>query len=115
MIGGATLWSVAKPSVVADIQRQYPSDAWKYLSDPKYTLPLGIGLILVATFEIWWSVATWRGRRWALWLHLIFHGAGGTLSLIFAKPQIGEILSLTVAVYCILRLTGSLGTKKKKR
>jgi len=114
-IGGAALFSVAKPSVVADIQKQFPSDAWKYISDPKYTLPVGIGLILIAIFEVWWGVSTWRGRRWALWLHLIFHGSGGVLGLIFSKYAVGELLSLGIVLYCILRLTGSVGPKRRKR
>jgi len=108
---GAAL--VAKPPFVKDIQKQYPGEAWKYLNDAKYTLAVALLLLLATIFVLCWVVGTWRSRRWALWLHLIFHGSGGILGLFLETRAVGEIVSLGIALYCALRLSGSLGEKTK--
>lgn len=110
-----SLGLAAKPSVVRRFEKDYPSEIWRFLSDPKYTLPVGILLVFSAVLDVCWIVATWRGRRGALRLHLISSGSGSVLGLILGRPSAGLIFPLVVTVYCFLRLSGYVGPTEKKR
>lgn len=114
-VGAALLGVAAKPSIVEKAQKDYPSDAWKYLSDPKNTALIGGLLIALVIVDVFWIVGTWRGRRWALWLHLVLGAPGAIAGLMFSDGRIGSILPGVVVIYCILRLAGHVGPNKSKR
>lgn len=109
----ASLAQAAKPSLISQFEKQHPSEAWKYLNDPKYMAPVGIGLAAIACLIVWWIVATWRGRAWALGLHVALSGIDVAIGLIFGTLNASAILPICVAIYCVLRLTGNLGQPSK--
>jgi hypothetical protein len=100
--------------MLTKLEKEYPSDAWSYLSKPQYTAPVGIALAVLAVLVLYWIVATWRGQRWALWLHLLFNGPGAVAGLILGGGRGSIVLPLAVTIYCTLRLTGHIGPKKRK-
>jgi hypothetical protein len=97
-----------KPSMVSQLRKDYPSEAWKFIQQPKYAIPVGLVLAAIAILTICWIVATWRGRRWAIWLHLITNAPGAVLGLVFGA-RAEAVLPILISVYCLLRLSGNLG------
>jgi hypothetical protein len=79
--------------------------------------PVGISIIAVSTvlfiLLIFHTRAVWQGRKWGMWLHLLIHfpGAAAAISLGTSNDRYGSIWPLIIAVFAILRLTGSVGPK----
>lgn len=79
--------------------------------------PIGIALavsgVLLLLFGFFFVRATWQGRRWAFWLHLILSlpGAIAFATLQGADNRFVSILPLIISVYAVLRLAGSVGPK----
>ena len=72
------------------------------------------GAVAVMTiFSIFFVMATWKGRRWAYVIHLILHLPSAALTILLgqADARFGSILSIVIAIYCLLRLFGSVGPK----
>ncbi|HVT14386.1 MAG TPA: hypothetical protein VHE55_19135 [Fimbriimonadaceae bacterium] len=104
----ASLLLSAKPSFVLQFEKNNPSEAWKYLNDPKNSVAIGIALAFLAFLVIGWIVGTWRGRPWALVLHLAFNAPSAVVGVIVGQAY-SVVISILVAVYCVLRLTGTIG------
>lgn len=72
------------------------------------------GFVALSTiFSIFFVLGTWRGRKWAYILHLILHVPSAALTILLGQAQVqfGSILSIVIAIYCLLRVFGSVGPK----
>lgn len=64
-------------------------------------------------FSLVFVRATWLGRKWAIWLHLLLNLPGAIIALNFvpSESKVGICFPLIIAVYCLLRVMGSVGPK----
>ena len=115
LLSAASFGLAGKPDIVKSFQAEHPSDIWKFFSDPKYTVTLGIGLALLAILDVVWIIGTWRGRRWSFWTHGILNGLGVVPSLALGANHLSLIIPSAICIYCVLRLTGNVGPKGKTR
>ena len=115
ILSAASFGLAIKPAFLKDFQKENPSDVWKYLSDPKYTVAIGIGLALLAAFKLWWLIATWRGRRWSFWVHGVLSGLAVAPALMLGVNPVSLIFPAIICIYCVLRLTGNVGPKGKAK
>ncbi|HWA83138.1 MAG TPA: hypothetical protein VG820_06895 [Fimbriimonadaceae bacterium] len=104
----ASLVLTAKPSFVLKFEKENPSEVWTYLNDPKNSAAIGIALAFIAFVLIGWIVATWRGRIWALVLHLALNTPSAVVGVMIGRAY-SVVLSILVAIYCVLRLSGNVG------
>lgn len=105
----------AEPEFLSGLKRDYPSAPWASLLAPKYAVFLGVTLLVIAIADMCWIVATWRGRRWALWLHLILSSPSAVLGVVFGSSHVATIASVVVVIYCVLRLSGQVDAKPVRK
>lgn len=98
----------SEPQVLKDWQRSNPGTVVEKFAKPQYAVALGVILALSTLCGLIWIVCTWKGRRWALWLHL-FLAVPSLIGSGYAGTPLGALLPLAVMIYCGLRLSGSLG------
>ena len=78
---------------------------------------IGIVLYVLAAvlliFSILYIRATWLGKKWAIWLHLLLNLPSAALTIVFiqADSRLGSILPIVISIYCLLRVAGSVGPK----
>jgi uncharacterized membrane protein len=115
---------LAALAVKLDVATKVRADLHKYISNREvlsqinsmtemqgYILFGAVGIL--AIFSIIYVVSTWKGRKWALILHLFLNLPGAAATIFFgqADQRFGSILSIVVAIYCMLRLFGSVGPR----
>ena len=80
----------------------------------EYQAYILFGFVALATiFSIFFVIGTWRGRKWAYIIHVILHLPSAALTILIgqADARFGSILSIVIAIFCLLRLFGSVGPK----
>jgi hypothetical protein len=115
LLAAASFGLAWKPAVLTDFRKQHPSEAWRYLMDPKYTVSVGILIVVWILLSIWWTVATWRGRRFAIGLHLFFSGIAAAIGIAFGLGVSAYVIEAVIAIYAILRLMGNVGPKQVRK
>lgn len=99
-------------------------EAIKYIHDKqaleflnKLTPDQGIIIFAAAgalfVFALLYIRAIWQGKKWAFWISLLTSApsAGLTIYANQSGTNLGSLIPVIVAIYCILRLLGSVGPK----
>ncbi len=97
----------AKP--FRDGLKDYSSEAGKYIR-PEYGLTLGILALCLTVFSFALILGLWNSRKWALWLVLALHLPGAVFAASNSDIR-SAVPAIAVSIYCLLRVTGSLGPK----
>ncbi len=99
--------ALAKP--VTTRLREYSDELGK-LVKPEYGLAIGTLALAMTVFSFFLIAGLWKSRKWALWFVLILHLPGAIIAAVNLDVKTGAPI-LVVAVYCLLRVTGSVGPK----
>lgn len=100
-----------------DMMRKQVTDKKLLQQFDSFAPAVGISILVVTSILfillILHTRAVWKGYRWGMWLHLILNlpGAAAAISLGTSIDRLGSIGPLIVAVYAVLRLTGTVGPK----
>ena len=96
----------AKEQLVANA----PKVDWNQVFIPQFALVVGILALVLFLLGIWLGIGLWKGKRAALIIYCVLHFPVAALAIMGGgQGQSAGILSIVVAVYCILRLAGSVG------
>ncbi len=100
------------PSWRKAVEEQFRSFDLNALHLANYSLAIAILCVFAISFSTWLIVATWRSRKWALWFTLLWGLPGAAASLTLGGEYwMGAIVPTAVTIYCMLRVSGSVGPK----
>ena len=83
------------------------------------TLSPSVGIAILvfvgifALLSIKFVLDTWKGRKWAIWIHFLLHAPSAAAPIIYgnSQAQMGSVIGIVIAIYCLLRIFGSVGPR----
>ena len=109
---GVTAVTANKQEALKHIQDKQAVDFLNKLNPEQGVIIFSAAAILFI-FAILYIRGIWLGRKWALFVSLLTSAPSAALAIYANQSdgRIGSLIPIVVAIYCLLRLLGSVGPK----
>lgn len=96
-----------------ELAKTAPGVQWNEILSPANGMiisAIGTGIVILYVASV---IGLWKSRKWAIWTMLIMNFLPAVIAIALRSYELnlGSLVTIVIAIYCVLRLTGTTGPK----